>query len=133
MTQRGPGLTNQASVRSFLRIAGPIVLIVGLLLTAVAIADFLGSMGSFDRPRNFWMGFVGLPLLALGLWMTQVAFLGAASRYVAGEVTPVIRDAIGAIRADEPPTRTCPRAGARTRQMRRSATTAGNAFLRCSG
>ena len=101
MTRPDPGLSNQAGLRSFLRIGGPILLGVGLLLTAIALADFFGSMGSFTPPRNFWMGFVGLPLIAVGSWMTQAGFLGAASRYVAGEVSPVIRDAIGAMRADE--------------------------------
>ena len=110
MTRSDPGLPNQSGLRSFLRIGGPILLGVGLLLTIVAFADFFASMGSFQPPRNFWMGFAGLPLLAIGGWMTQAGFLGTAARYVAGEVTPVLRDTIGAV-MDAPAARTCPSCG----------------------
>ena len=61
MSGRGPGLRNQDAWRSFLRIGGLLAVGLGGLLTVVAIADFFSSMGSFEPPRSFWMGFVGLP------------------------------------------------------------------------
>jgi predicted amidophosphoribosyltransferase len=48
-------------------------------------------------PQNFWMAFIGLPLIAIGGGLARFAYLGPASRYVAGEVTPTIRDTIGAL------------------------------------
>jgi hypothetical protein len=99
MAAPDPGHANQAGLRTTFRIAGPIVFVLGFLLTISAMVDFFGAMGSFSPPRNFWMAFVGLPLIAVGAWLTQAGFVGAATRYVAGEVTPVLRDAIGAGRA----------------------------------
>jgi hypothetical protein len=99
MTRPDPGLQQQASVRTALRLAGPIMLGIGLLLTVIAFVDFFSSFSNpgFGMPSNFWMGFIGLPLLGIGAAITKVAFLGPASRYVAGEVTPTIRDTLGAL------------------------------------
>lgn len=97
MRRPDPGLEGQGNVRSALRVGGPLLLVIGAVLTAIAFIDFFGSFGSFRQPTNFWMGFVGLPMVAIGWGMTQAGYLGAASRYVAGEVTPTLRDTIGAL------------------------------------
>jgi hypothetical protein len=99
MTRPDPSLQQQASVRTILRVGGPVLLGIGLVLTVVAFADFFGSFNNpgLGMPQNFWMGFVGLPLLAIGAAITRAAYLGPASRYVAGEVTPTIRDTLGAL------------------------------------
>lgn len=70
---------------------------IGLLLTIIAMADFFAAFGGFGVPGNFWMAFVGLPLIGIGSAITKFAYLGPASRYVAGEVTPTIRDTLGAL------------------------------------
>ena len=112
MTRPDPSLDQQTGVRSFLRIGGGAILVVGLLLTIVAMVDFFSAFGSFEQPRNFWMAFVGLPLMAIGGAMLKAGYLGAATRFVAGEVTPALRDTLGAlgIGADE---RVCASCGAR--------------------
>lgn len=98
MTRPASGPRGQRSGRSFIRVGGPVLIVIGLLLTIAGLASFFGSFGSFDgMPNNFWMAFIGLPLIAIGVAMTSVAYLGAASRYVAGEVTPAIRDTLGAL------------------------------------
>lgn len=97
MTRPDPSLHNQTSVRSFLRIGGGAILVIGLLFTIVALVDFFGAFGSFQQPRNFWMAFVGLPLVAIGAVMLKAGYLGPAARYVAGEVTPALRDTLGAL------------------------------------
>jgi ribosomal protein L40E len=58
MASPDPGLRNQASVRSLLRIGG-------------------------------W--------IAIGSWMLKAGYIGPASRYIAGEVTPTVRDTLGAL------------------------------------
>lgn len=108
-----PGLRGQATWRTILRVGGPILLGLGLLLTAVAIADFAGSFGSFESPRNFWLGFLGLPLVAVGWAMVQAGYLGPASRYVAGEVTPTVRDTLGSLGFGAGVAQLCPACGAR--------------------
>ena len=99
MTRPDPSLQQQASVRTFLRVGGPVLLGIGLLLTVIAFANFFSSVSNpeLGMPRNFWMAFIGLPLLAIGAAITKAAYLGPASRYVAGEVTPTIRDTLGAL------------------------------------
>ncbi|HYI66607.1 MAG TPA: zinc ribbon domain-containing protein [Candidatus Limnocylindrales bacterium] len=97
MTRPDPGLPAQGAARGLLRVAGPILLGLGVLLTAIAMIDFFGAMSSFGTPRNFWMGFVGLPLIAVGAALTKLGYLGPASRYVAGEITPTLRDTLGAL------------------------------------
>jgi Double zinc ribbon len=97
MTRPDPSLRQQSGVRSFLRIGGPIILGIGLLLTIAGMASFFAAFGSFGMPQNFWMAFVGLPLIAVGGAMTKVGYLGPATRYVAGEVTPALRDTLGAL------------------------------------
>jgi len=92
MPQTPPGIRGQGTARTAIRVAGIVLLIAALGFLAVGLQDFFSSMDSFDGPHKFWMVFVGILLLAPALWCLQAGFLGAASRYVAGETTPVIKD-----------------------------------------
>ncbi len=47
-----------------------------------------------EPPRQFWCAFVGLPLVGIGLSISRFAYLGAVTRYVANEVTPVGTDVV---------------------------------------
>jgi hypothetical protein len=102
MTRPDPSLRQQSGVRTFLRIGGPILLVIGGLMTIAAFASFFTAFGTGSMPQNFWMGFVGLPLLAIGWAMTQAGYLGPASRYVAGEVTDTVVDTLGALGVGRP-------------------------------
>jgi len=101
MTLPDPGLPDQKGWRSFFRVGGWVALALGVLLTAIAVIGILsafgsfGSPGSFGPPPNFWMAFVGAPLIAAGSWMLKAGYLGAATRYVSGEVASPLRDAMG--------------------------------------
>jgi hypothetical protein len=91
-----PGLRNQAGVRTLFRVLGPVVVGVGVVFVVLAGIDFFGSMSSFgDEPTRFWMFFVGLPLLAVGGWLTMAGFMGAGARYTASEYAPVLKDTAG--------------------------------------
>jgi ribosomal protein L40E len=112
MNRPDPSLPQQAGVRSFLRVGGVVLVIVGGLLTLGGLASFFSAFGSFGAaPTNFWMAFIGLPMLAIGAAMLRAGYLGPASRYVAGEVTPVLRDSLGALGAG-PERRLCAACGA---------------------
>lgn len=89
-----PGLPEQVRVRNTLRITGIVLLVVGLFLFGSGLADFLATMSdpTLEGPTKFWELFVGLLLLAPAGWCLQAGFLGAASRYVAGETAPVVKD-----------------------------------------
>jgi hypothetical protein len=73
-------------------VAGIVLLVVALGFLAVGLQDFFSSADSFDGPHKFWMVFVGILGLAVAGWCLQAGFMGAASRYVAGETAPVVKD-----------------------------------------
>jgi hypothetical protein len=81
-----------SSTRRTLRTLGPVIAGIGLLFTIVGIVNFFMSFGSFEPPRYFWCAFLGMFLLFVGLAICGFAFLGAITRYQAGEVTPVAKD-----------------------------------------
>jgi len=81
-------------IRSFLRVAGPLVAGVGLILLIVGMASFFSAFGGSGPPRLFWCCFVGMPLLFVGGVMCKFGFMGAVARYTAAEQVPVATDAI---------------------------------------
>jgi hypothetical protein len=87
-----PGMRGQRGARIVFRVVGLVLLGVALALLAVGLQNFFATQDSFDGPDKFWMVFVGILLLAPAGWCLQAGFLGAASRYVAGETTPVVKD-----------------------------------------
>lgn len=93
----GPGYADQARKRIVFRILGGISMLVALVLIGVAAADFFASMTAEDPfaddgPDRFWMFFLALPFFAVGGLLLQLGFVGAATRYGAGETAPVIKD-----------------------------------------
>lgn len=86
----------QARARTGFRIAGIVLVVVGGLLLVVGLGSLFSTMSteSMDGPKYFWMAFVGLPLLAVGGWCLQAGYIGAATRYVAGETVPVVKDSL---------------------------------------
>lgn len=81
-------------MRGVLRLAGPLILVVGIGFMAVGLIDFFSAIGGAGMPTKFWCFFVGMPLLALGGGITQFAFMGAAARYAAQEYAPVAKDTV---------------------------------------
>jgi hypothetical protein len=101
MTLPDPGLPDQHGWRDFFRVGGWIALGLGVILTGIAVIGFFSAFGSigapapFGPPPNFWMAFLGVPLIAVGSAMLKAGYIGPAVRYVSGEVTPPLRDALG--------------------------------------
>lgn len=79
------------SARSFLRVAGPILLAVGLILMLTGFISFFAA-SAYEPPRYFWCAFLGMPLVFLGLVMCKFGYLGAVARYIAAEAAPVASD-----------------------------------------
>lgn len=92
----GPGPEGQHHVRNGFRIAGGALVALGGILLVIGVGSLLSTMNSDSMvgPRYFWLAFVGMPLLAVGGWCLQAGFLGAATRYVAGEVGPVLSESL---------------------------------------
>ena len=94
MSGQPPQLRDQAGVRSGLRIGGAIVLGIGLIFAISGFASFFSAFGSASPPTHFWMAFVGLPLIGVGGTMLKISLIGPATRYVAGEVMPTVKDSL---------------------------------------
>ncbi len=81
-------------VRSFLRIAGPLFALAGVVFVAIGLISFFSAFGGFEPPKFFWCIFAGMPLLFAGIVMSQYGYFGAVARYIAAESAPVARDAV---------------------------------------
>ncbi|HAK97261.1 MAG TPA: hypothetical protein DCM87_20300 [Planctomycetes bacterium] len=90
--ERNLGGERHLETRALLRVIGPVVAITGLAFTIAGVGSFFSAFGGGGPPRYFWCVFVGLPLLAIGIGITKFAFLGAVTRYIAGEAAPVAKD-----------------------------------------
>jgi hypothetical protein len=113
MSRQPPQLRDQSAVRMGLRIGGALVAVTGLILIIVAIASFFSAANStsLSPPRHFWMFFVGGPLLVVGLGMLGAGFLGATTRYAAGEVMPTVRESLDYVGVGAHHPATCPFCG----------------------
>ena len=80
--------------RSFLRVVGPIVAVVGLMFLIIGMVSFFSSLGGPGLAPYFWCCFVGMPLLFVGLLMCMIGYMGAMARYAAAEQVPVAIDAL---------------------------------------
>ena len=96
-----PGVKNQDTTRSVLRIAGAIAALVGVVLVVLAFADFFSvmsagpaGMATTGLPSKFFLAFIGLPLLGAGISMLRAGYLGVATKYVAGETIPTVKQSL---------------------------------------
>jgi Double zinc ribbon len=89
-----PQDSRHSDIRMLLRIVGPAIGIVGLMFTIVGMVSFFSAFGGFERPRQFWCAFVGLPLMVFGGAISQFAYAGAVARYMADEIAPVGKDVV---------------------------------------
>jgi hypothetical protein len=81
--------------RAGLRTLGALLAIAGGVLTAIGLVSFFGAFSQGGgAPQYFWCAFLGLPLLAIGVGMLKMGYLGAVARYVATETTPVAADGV---------------------------------------
>jgi len=84
----------QDGIRKFLRIAGPVIFLIGVLCLVIGIINFFWSFGGGGMPHYFWLAFVGMPLMFVGIVLCQFGFMGAVFRFMAGESAPVAADTV---------------------------------------
>ena len=78
--------------QTVLRVVGPVVFGIGVLLTVIAIASFGVAIVSGRPPVLFVLAFFGLPLVFAGTIMTFVGYMGKIARYTQAETAPVAKD-----------------------------------------
>ena len=90
-------------LRNALRVVGPVLIVIGLGFMLVGLLDFFTTAAQSIRsgpgfgpssgfPTKFWCLFVGMPLLAVGAWLSMAGFAGSFLRYAASESSPVAKD-----------------------------------------
>lgn len=84
----------QNKTRSFLRVAGVVTVVLGLIFELIGLASFASAFNHGGLPKLFWCSFVGMPFLFAGSVMCMFGFMGAVARYAAAEQVPVASDAI---------------------------------------
>jgi hypothetical protein len=92
MSSTQPGFAGQQVARTAFRVVGVVLLVVALGLLATGLQDFFSTSDSLEGPHKFWMIFVGILMLGPAGWCLQAGFMGAATRYAAGETMPVVKD-----------------------------------------
>lgn len=115
------GLAGQAGARTFFRVAGVVLVPVGIAVLVYGIVNVFGHDGYGSPPARYIVAFLGgLPITGVGLMCLNVGFLGAIARYGAGETMPVVKDSasylsdgqgvlgVGRIVDDEPAASTGP-------------------------
>jgi hypothetical protein len=105
---------NHQQKQEGLRTLGGVLAVVGGILTAVGMISFFSAFGGHGMPQYFWCAFIGLPMFGTGMNLLRYGYLGTATRYVAGEVAPVVKDTIEYITEDarKPAGLTCQICGA---------------------
>ena len=80
--------------RSFLRIAGPVLLITGSIVSIIGIIlFFLSFFGIWaSAVIGLLLLFLGSPLLFVGLVLTLIGNMGKIARFQAAEIAPVGKD-----------------------------------------
>ena len=98
-----PGLPHQSRTRTVLRLLGLVLLLGGLYLALTAGEAFFRSFDdpAVDPGAGSILRFAGGGMLCvLGLGLLSAGFLGAQSRYAAGETMPVVRDSAAYLSGD---------------------------------
>jgi len=72
------------------RVLGPLLMLTGVGFIALGFWSLFESAGTYGGPRYFWLIFVGFPVFWIGGVMTQFAFIGPVTNYVARQVSPAV-------------------------------------------
>jgi len=102
MNFQDPAVRRPSGAAVAARVAGTLLVLVGLALVITAGVDFFATVSSgpdvdSHGPTKFWMLFVGLPLIAVGGWLLIAGFIGAASRLAYRRGLPMMRGTMAAM------------------------------------
>jgi len=85
--------------RSFFRLLGPVLLVIGAICLIVALIDFF-TLQYFEEPKFFWLFFVALPVIFFGFILTGLGYGGAMAKYQTEEYAPVAKDTFNYLAAE---------------------------------
>ncbi|NCA67364.1 MAG: hypothetical protein EOM87_04805, partial [Clostridia bacterium] len=85
-------MNNDENKKKKFKVIGFALVIIGGLLMATSMIEFFMKFGTFQMPRLFFLGFIGIPMLGVGSMILKFAYMGKIARYTSNEVSPVIKD-----------------------------------------
>lgn len=112
--KRKPFVTEEhINTRNTFRILGPVILLIAIICLIIGFKStfmpepdpFIDEYGNFistPSQNKFWLMFVGMPLLAIGLALTKAGFAGKVAEYGARELAPVAKETWNYIKENEP-------------------------------
>lgn len=86
-------LEDQKKKRHGLRIAGWIILGIGIFFDILGLTSFFSAFSGGGLPDRFFFLWIGFPLNFVGAVLLMFGYMGAVARYTASEQAPVQRDA----------------------------------------
>lgn len=90
---------NHEKFKRTMKIAGLILLAIGIVFIVIGAADFAHTFKSKEIPEKFWAFFVGFPLFAFGAMCTMIGFHREIVRYMKDETMPVAKEAAQELKA----------------------------------
>jgi len=116
-----------SQAKSGMRTLGPALTVIGAILTLIGIGSFFIAMGSSNtfsplhpsqsfsdfqnqadslfqqhrqgQPKLFFLAFVGLPTLGVGITITKAGYLKEITQYAAKETSPAISTVVSTVRS----------------------------------
>ncbi|RXJ04341.1 hypothetical protein DS745_02855 [Anaerobacillus alkaliphilus] len=77
--------------RGTFRLFGPLLILVGAGCMLVAFIDFF-TLGPFEEPTLFWLFFLAMPFLFIGVVLSNLGYGGTVAKYQSREYAPVVKD-----------------------------------------
>ncbi|MBE4906960.1 zinc ribbon domain-containing protein [Bacillus luteolus] len=77
--------------RTFFRVTGPLFLLIGVICFGIAGYDFF-TVDMFGEPKYFWLFFVGMSFIFVGLVLSGLGYGGKVAKYQSREYAPVAKD-----------------------------------------
>ena len=75
-------------MKSTFRTIGPLLLVSGVVCLIIAMVDFF-TLDFFEEPKYFWLFFVGMPIIFIGVIVTNAGYAQDAAKYMSREMAPV--------------------------------------------
>ena len=82
----------QCQDQVLLHIFGPLVMVLGVALTAIGMISYVASYGTYQLPRYFWGILVGVPLIGIGACFTRFGYHDEILRDLSEEVSHLATD-----------------------------------------
>ena len=78
--------------KKVLKIIGPSIIVVGIVLFIIGTSSLFSLDDEF--PKLFFLSFIGLPLIAIGGWISMFAFRENLIRFHKNTTLPVVKETI---------------------------------------